>query len=330
MSKPTTRVLALLELLQTHRRMSGRELAQRLEVDGRTLRRYVRTLEDLGIPVTAERGRHGGYMLVPGFKLPPMMFTHEETLAIFLGLLAAPDMGFNESVPATQSARAKLERVMPATLRQRARGLSETTRLHGPSAARTGTSGETLMTLAAATQDGRRVHLGYRDDTGHDSQRDVDPYGLVYRRGRWYVTGWCHRRHDLRTFRLDRLETLSVLDTTFRKPVIFDAAAHLSRSIAGLPRAMPVEVWLNTDMETAAAELGDGIGFLVPAEHGVTLQTGTDSPRWFARQLARLPFPFHIRRSDELRAEVRELAKRLMRQAEDSAPSANHAQALRT
>ena len=100
MNSPTTRVLALLELLQSHGQLSGRELAERLEVDGRTLRRYIRHLEDLGIPVTSERGLHGGYRLVAGFKLPPLMFTAEEAQAVALGLLAT-----NGSMPRSRSSQ---------------------------------------------------------------------------------------------------------------------------------------------------------------------------------------------------------------------------------
>ncbi|HEX6927906.1 MAG TPA: HTH domain-containing protein, partial [Gammaproteobacteria bacterium] len=129
MARPTTRVLALLELLQTHGRMSGAELARHLEVDGRTLRRYITTLEDIGIPITAERGRHGGYLLVAGFKLPPLMFTADETLAVSLGLLAARSLGLAEAAPAIASVQAKLERVMPANLKTRVRAASETTTL---------------------------------------------------------------------------------------------------------------------------------------------------------------------------------------------------------
>ncbi|MBF3200643.1 transcriptional regulator, partial [Pseudomonas aeruginosa] len=108
MSKPTVRVLALLELLQSHGQLSGSELARRLEVDGRTLRRYIVALEELGIPISAERGRHGGYRLVAGFKLPPLMFSAEETLAVSLGLLAVRSLGLGESELALESAQAKL------------------------------------------------------------------------------------------------------------------------------------------------------------------------------------------------------------------------------
>src|SRR5471030_1519892 len=129
MYHPTTRVLAVLELLQTHGRLSGADLASRLGVDGRTLRRYIVMLEDIGIPITAERGRYGGYALMPGFKLPPMMFTDDEALALSLGLLAARGLGLAEAAPAVASAQAKLARIMPEGLRRRVGAIDETVRL---------------------------------------------------------------------------------------------------------------------------------------------------------------------------------------------------------
>src|SRR6185503_18786909 len=119
MSQPTTRVLAVLELLQSHGQLSGAELARRLEVDRRTLRRYIATLEEMGIPITTEQGRYGGYRLVPGFKLPPMMFTEDEAQAISLGLLAARGLGLADAAPAIESVQAKLDRVLSSAPRKR-------------------------------------------------------------------------------------------------------------------------------------------------------------------------------------------------------------------
>ena len=113
MYHPTTRVLAVLELLQSRRRLGGAELAERLEVDGRTVRRYIAMLQDLGIPVEAERGRYGAYHLRPGFKLPPLMFSDEEALAVVLGLLAARRLGLALAAPDVEGALAKIERVRP-------------------------------------------------------------------------------------------------------------------------------------------------------------------------------------------------------------------------
>ena len=204
MYRPTTRVLALLELLQTHGRMSGAELAPRLGVDRRTLRRYVGKLEDIGIPITAERGRAGGYALMPGFKLPPMMFTEDETLALSLGLLAARGLGLAEAAPAVASAQAKLERVMPDGLKRRVRAVDDTVRLDAVRAIAPGDN-QALVALTGAAQACRRVVLRYRDQSGKESVRRFDPYGLALRHGRWYAAGWCHLRQALRTFRLDRI-----------------------------------------------------------------------------------------------------------------------------
>ena len=132
MSGPTVRVLTLLELLQSHHRLSGTELAAQLGVDKRTVRRYIQALEALGIPVTTEQGRDGGYMLVAGYKLPPMMFTHEETLALSLGLLAAKKLNLAETEAAISSVQAKLERVMPAKLKSRTRLIADTINLMLP------------------------------------------------------------------------------------------------------------------------------------------------------------------------------------------------------
>src|SRR3954451_2024448 len=117
MYHPTTPVLTTIELLQAHPRLSGPQIAERIEVDGRTVRRYITMLQDLGIPVEAERGRYGAYRLRPGFKLPPLMFSDEEALAVVLGLLVARRLGLAVAAPAAEGALAKLERVMPAGLR---------------------------------------------------------------------------------------------------------------------------------------------------------------------------------------------------------------------
>ena len=119
MYHPTTRVLTVLELLQSRAQFSGAELAERLEVDRRTVRRYVSTLQDLGVPVESEAGRYGGYRLRPGYKLPPMMFTEEEALALILGLLLSRRVGLVDAAPAVEGALAKIDRVLPDRLRGR-------------------------------------------------------------------------------------------------------------------------------------------------------------------------------------------------------------------
>jgi predicted DNA-binding transcriptional regulator YafY len=314
MARPTARVLAVLELLQTHRRMTGADLAARLEVDGRTVRRYVALLQDIGIPLTAERGRDGAYMLVAGFKLPPMMFTDDEALALSVGLVAARGLGLASAAAAASSAQAKLERVMPDAIKRRARAVDETVTLElsRPTAP---ADNEALAALTAAAQSRDRVRLRYRQRTGEVTERGFDAYGLAYRTGRWYAVGWCHLRHGLRSFRLDRVEDVQRLPVSFERPERFDALAHLTTSIARLPRAHAAEVVLATDLATARRELFPVAGVLEPVEAGVVLHAQADDLDWLARELARLPFAFRVRTPRALRTAVGALARRLARQA---------------
>ena len=314
MARPTARVLAVLELLQTHRRMTGAQLASRLAVDGRTVRRYVALLQDIGIPLTAERGRDGAYMLVAGFKLPPMMFTDDEALALSVGLVAARGLGLASAAAAASSAQAKLERVMPDALKRRARAVDETVTLElsRPTAP---ADNAALAALTAAAQSRDRVRLRYRPRTGELTERGFDPYGLAYRSGRWYAVGWCHLRHGLRSFRLDRVEDVQRLPVSFERPERFDALAHLTTSIARLPRAHAAEVLLATDLATVRRELFPVAGVLEPVDGGVVLHAQADDLHWLARELARLPFAFTVRSPRALRTAVAALARRLARQA---------------
>jgi predicted DNA-binding transcriptional regulator YafY len=312
MYHPTTRVLSLLELLQTHGRMNGAELAARLGVDRRTLRRYVCKLEDIGIPITAERGRAGGYALMPGFKLPPMMFTEDETLALSLGLLAARGLGLAEAAPAVASAQAKLARVMPDGLRQRVRAIGDTVRLDEQRAIAPGDN-QALVVLTEAAQACRRVALRYRDHHGNESARHVDPYGLALRHGRWYVAGMCHLRGDLRSFRLDRIAGAALLAERFERPQGFDAMAHVVQAIATLPRAFTIEVLLKTGLASVQAHLFAEAGVFEETGEGVVIHAQSDELDWFARQLAGMPFDFEIRQPPELHAAVGECVRRLLR-----------------
>lgn len=313
MTKPTTRVLAVLELLQAHGQVSGAEIAARLEVDTRTVRRYIATLEEMGIPVTAERGRAGGYALVAGFKLPPMMFSDDEALALSVGLLAAGKLGLDRAAPAIASARAKLERTMPAGLRERVRAIGDTVQLdlrRAPAA----TGNAALGVLSLAARAGQRVGLRYVDAGGRASTREVDTYGLGYHDGCWYAVGWCRLRGDVRSFRLDRIDTIQPLAERFERPAGFDALGYLVRSVATLPRAYTVEVLLKTSLARAQAQFFDTIGVFEQTDDGVVMHNQSDDIGWFARQLAGAPFGFEIRGPEVLREAVRACAERLLKQ----------------
>ncbi|MQA18321.1 helix-turn-helix transcriptional regulator [Rugamonas rivuli] len=321
MYHPTTRVLAVLELLQTHGRLSGAEMAGRLGVDGRTLRRYIVMLEQIGIPITTERGRHGGYALMPGFKLPPMMFTDDEALALSLGLLAARSLGLAEAAPAVASAQAKLGRIMPDGLRQRVDAIDATVRLDLRSATQSGGAQDgatqdnaALTALSLAAKSRRRVHLRYRAGDA-DSERDVDTYGLVYYSGYWYAVGHCHLRGGIRTFRLDRVLQVAPAEGGYELPPGFDALVHLRQSVATLPRRFAARILLKTDLASARRAFIDTFGLFEQTADGVLLHNQSDELGWLARQLAAAPFEFTVLEPDSLRAELRTVAERLVRAA---------------
>lgn len=311
MAGPTTRVLALLELLQSHKRLKGSELAALLGVDKRTVRRYISALEELGIPVTTEHGPHGGYMLVAGFKLPPMMFTHEETLALSLGLLAAKALQLTDTSPALTSVQAKLERVMPEHIQARARSITQHTNLILPN---TGLPQEQplLMPLMEAIETRRRVEIIYVGQDQPELQREVDPYGMFYRLGHWYIGGFCQLRQALRIFRLDRLKEVKLLKATFERPENYNAADQFKESLCSMQGNLEVRVQLHTDLANAQRELGSSANILKQEGDFVFIETMVDSEHWFAWWLTRLPFDFTIISPSELKSAMRQRAEQLL------------------
>jgi predicted DNA-binding transcriptional regulator YafY len=309
---PTTRVLAVLEVLRTGRRVSGVELAAQLEVDERTVRRYITMLQDLGVPIEGERGRYGGYFLRPGFRLPPLMFSDEEALAVVLGLLAARRLGLAVAAPAVEGALAKTERVLPSTLRAQVRAVQDTLTLDLPPS-EAPTAGEVVVTVTTAAQQERQVRLRYRSGaTDDETERVVDPYGLVYRAGRWYAVGYCHLRADLRVFRLDRVVETVLRDETFTRPVGFDCLAYVLQALALGRGSWEVEVLLETTLAEALRRIPPATATLSEAPDGVVLRSYEQDLDWIARYLAGLPWPMVVRRPPELRAELRRLAAHIV------------------
>ena len=311
MYHPTTRVLAVLALLQAHGRMSGSELAGRLEVNIRTLRRYIIMLQDLGIPIEAERGRNGAYVLSAGFKLPPMMFTNEEALALTIGLISARNLNLADTDRAVESAFAKLERVMPLELKSHVRALTETITLDPNRASSTPPSEAVLSTMSSAAQLQQRVHIGYHPNQGEDTERDFDPYGLTYYLQKWYVVGYCHLRQDLRSFRLDRITRIDTINAHFKRPEGFDPLAHMMQAIATLPRKYPFELLLKTDINTAQKEVFDVLGVLEIDRDGILIRGSVEDLDWLARQISIFSFDFVVREPEELRAELEKHSARL-------------------
>lgn len=316
MYHPTTRVLTILELLQSHRALSGPEIADRLEVDIRTVRRYITMLQDLGIPVEGERGRYGRYRLRPGFKLPPLMFNDDEALAITLGLLVTRRMGLGVTAPAIEGALAKVEQVMPETLRARVRAIQDTL-IMDIRASEARPESAVVMTLSTAAQLGRRVWMRYRAYSGEETTREFDPYGVVFRDGFWYTVGWCHLRDEQRTLRLDRVQEIALREETFTPPTEFDSLREVEKAIARTPGMYWVDVRLDTTMEIADQRVPRELATLEEDEDGrIVVQCYVQHIQWFAHFLMGLDVPFIVREGDALREALRQLAARAIAMAE--------------
>jgi predicted DNA-binding transcriptional regulator YafY len=312
MLAPTSRLLELLELLQTQPLTSGREIADRLEIDRRTVRRYIATLQELGIPVEGERGVGGGYRLRPGYRLPPLMLNDAEAVVVVLGLVAARRLGLDSTTESVDGALAKIHRVLPDALRRHVEALETTLGFTTPATAGAPVAGEAVLLLAGAIRGRRRVRARYRSYTGEETQRELSPYGLVVHSGRWYLAAHDHTRDDMRTFRIDRMGSTAITAIpALAPPEGFDPVAHVSRSLARVPWPWEVEVLLDLPLEGAAERIPATLAELVDAGDGTLLRMRVSSLDWMARLLAGLDCGFKIHRPDELRASVQALAERL-------------------
>ena len=307
MLEPSARLLDLLELLQARPLITGREIADRLEIDRRTVRRYVAALQELGIPVEGQRGVGGGYRMRPGFRLPPLMLTEDDAVAVVLGLLAAGRLGAD-----VDDALTKIHRVLPAALRRRVEALEATLAFTEgvPSAAPV--RGGSALLLAEAIRRRRRLRVRYRTFAGEESERELSPHGLVVHSGRWYLAAFDHGRDDLRTFRVDRMSRVALADeAALPPPDGFDAVAEVSRSLARVPWNWEVEVLLDLPVDQAAQRIPATLAELIEADDGTLLRMRVGSLDWMAGVLAGLGCPFSIRRPEELREAVRALGERL-------------------
>jgi predicted DNA-binding transcriptional regulator YafY len=314
MGSPTSRLLELLELLQARPLTTGREISDQLGIDGRTVRRYIGVLQELGIPVEGQRGVGGGYRIRPGYRLPPLMLEDEEAVVVVLGLLATRGSRADGSPDAVDGALAKINRVLPTTLRRQVEALEETlsfTRTTGAAPA----DAAAVLLLADAIRRRRRLQIAYRTFAGDESERELSPHGLVVHSGRWYLAAYDHTRDDLRTFRVDRIWRTSLADAScVEPPEGFDAVAYVSHSLASVPWTWEVEALLDLPIDAAARRIPATLAELIDEPEGTLLRMRVDSLDWMATVLAGLGCDFTIRRPDELRESVRSLSERLAAQ----------------
>ncbi|WP_333741155.1 helix-turn-helix transcriptional regulator [Streptomyces sp. IBSBF 2806] len=338
------RLLQLLSLLQTPREWPGGELAGRLGVSRRTVRRDIDRLRDLGYPVQATMGSDGGYRLVAGKAMPPLVLDDEEAVAIAVGLRAGAGHALEGVDEASVRALAKLEQVLPARLRHRVSTLQAATT---PLTSGDGASiaPETLTVMASTVAGQERLRFAYRAKDGTESRRLTEPYRLVSTGRRWYLVAYDLDRQDWRTFRVDRVREPFATGARFtpRELPTGSAAEYLRRSIHGRPDARDYEydvtfeapaelvaarlpAWLGTptphhphhphDGDQNGGGNGDGNGNGEVRKEGCRLRGSTSDPvEWVAVRLAMLGYEFSVREPRELIDCVRELGGRLERAA---------------
>ncbi|WP_405876279.1 helix-turn-helix transcriptional regulator [Streptomyces sp. NBC_00005] len=322
MSRPTGRVLTLLELLQSGGIRTVAELADRLGVDGRTVRRYVDQLIDLDVPVEAVRGRYGGYRLASGYRLPPLMLSDDEALAVLLGLVAGRRGGLmTTSDTASETAAAKIRRVLPERLARRLDTLLESLAFTAPPGQFAHPDAEVLLTVADAVRHRRPVSIRYTDRDGRRSERPLHAYGIVAHSGRWYVTGTDPEIGEDRTFRLDRIAAARTLPGSFEVPAGLDPAQRVLSGFATAEYRYEVTLRIHGTVDQIRARLPASVASLEepaaaagtdPAtERWLRVELRAEKLDWLPPVLASLDRPFVIERPDELRDLVMALADRL-------------------
>lgn len=316
MTTSTARVLALLEILQAGGIRTVGDLAGRLDVDERTIRRSVKHLSDLGVPVLSIRGRYGGYRLAPGYRMPPLMLTNEEALAVLLGLAAGRRSRlFGTSAIAGESAAAKLRRVLPEAVGRRLDALLDTMAVTAPTPDSTGTADvetEMLLRLAEAAKDRHPVAIGYTDRTGRRSDRVVHPYGVVAHSGRWYVTGADSASGENRSFRLDRITAITAQTGSFEVPSGFDPVTAVIAGIAATPWKHEVSLRIRDDVEHLRRYLPPSVAAAIELDDGwLDIQLRAERLDWIPPVLAAMDRPFVVERPAALRDLVRALVSRL-------------------
>ena len=311
MYDPIMRVLTVLEILQARDHVTGAELAGRLEVDLRTVQRYIVRLKDLHIPIDSSRGVGGAYRLRPGFRLPPLLLTNEEAFALSLGLRALRQVGLSAFAPATEGALAKLERVLPETLRESVRTVEDVVAIE-PGPWVVSTSVESLVRAATAIRTSKRIRFAYQSHDGTASKRQVEPYAVMHADGRWYLIGYCLSRKDMRTFRLDRASKLEISNTGFARPVGFDARRYLNERMPFVQSEFQIDVWIDMPIAEARQTFAPWRVATEEQAGGTRVRCGRDRLEMFAAMLLSAGRRIVVHSPPELRVTFRQLAKNAM------------------
>jgi predicted DNA-binding transcriptional regulator YafY len=314
MIETSGRLLELLSLLQARREWPGAALADRLGVTGRTIRRDVERLRQLGYPVDSLTGPAGGYRLRAGTAMPPLLLDDGEAIAIAVGLRTAARASVTGIEETAVRALIKLEQVLPAHLRRRVRALGSATispPVGGPTV-----DPQHLTVIAAACRDREGLRFAYRSRDGTESRREVEPHALVNLGRRWYLVAWDRRRDDWRSFRVDRLERPASTGVRFAARTLpaKDAAAFVKESILGAPNRFESRVTLHAAADEIARRVPAHWGTIEPIDACTCeYRTGDDDLGWLALRIAMLGVDFELHEPAELAEHLRLLSDRLRR-----------------
>jgi predicted DNA-binding transcriptional regulator YafY len=316
MSETSSRLLELLSLLQTRRDWSGAELAERLEVSGRTIRRDIERLRALGYPVEALSGPAGCYRLRAGTAMPPLLLDEDEAIAIAVGLRTAARASVTGIEETSIRALVKLEQVLPAHLRRRVGALGSA--MIAPPITGPTVDPQHLTMVAAACRDSECLRFVYRSRDGSETRREVEPHSLVNMGRRWYLVAWDRRREDWRTFRVDRLDRPAATGAKFlaRTLPAKDASAFVERSISAAPGRFEARVTVHESAAEMASRLPSYWGTFEPIDaHSCEYRAGDDDLGWLAMRIAMLGVDVEVHEPPELVEHLRALARRLRRAA---------------
>jgi predicted DNA-binding transcriptional regulator YafY len=317
MYDPSMRVLTVLELLQARESIAAKELAATLEVSGRTLQRYIMRLQDLGVPVSSSKGPGARYRLRPGFRLPPMMLGLDEAFALMLGLEALTQLGLGNIAPANAVLRAKFERVLPESIRQRLATTRAALLLDAPPTT-ADANVQVLLTLAEAIQQQCCVQFQYRSRHDDHTNRVVEPYGVMQRGGCWYLAAYCRLRRGMRLFRVDRIAKLEPHQARFAVPADFDLPTFVQNNIVFAPYPWYIEVWLEMPREQVASQISRSLATFECEGTGTVLCSGATNLEWMAALLLQLGCRLEIRTPLELHSAFAAVAARALEVAQQT------------
>ncbi|WP_106850194.1 YafY family protein [Blastococcus sp. Marseille-P5729] len=311
---PIVRTLAVLELISERPGIGAAELASRLGVSERAVRRHVELLRGAGVGIEARRGRYGGYWPERGARMP-VRFTAAEAISVVMAVLDGHHRAGDPDDP-VGAALGKILRTLPPSVALPAEALRRTTEpVPNDEAARA--RPEVAAALIDAVDARRRLDLHYVGESGRPWEVTVDPWAVVVRHARWYLLCFAHQAGAVRTLRVDRIQRVDAREESFEPPEQLDAVAVLEANLA-TGWEHDVEIWIDAPVAEVARWLPRALGSLTPDGGGCLLRGTTSDPAWYVEQLTRLPCHFVIRADDAMRAAAAELGERLLAASRDS------------